>query len=735
MLRKRSQLMAVFCILTLVSPGCSKKQTFVSAPQEAENPYKKSSPKSLSDQIRSVFKISEINRWAKKQADTSVVLQRYPEIEKTLAQVEKDPSDLGAKRRLADFYASKKLYRRALQVYAELGAILPDDAGVQLALARIWDLQGAPSIALRHAVNAVELEPDSVEALSLLGMVHLHREEPQKASKALASALELSPDNGDLLANIGFAFLQMKDWKQAAGYLESALRSHPDSAKIRNNLGIAKVYLGDEEGAIEEFLKVSEPAVAYNNLGAAYLANKQWAEARDALEISLAWKPGYVKAELNLLEAESYLPPPNIVDLGKFNTRLAWLQSSWEEHIGINTQSVFNLPKQRLFRSAESFPVPLQRLALPMQSTSTNFSGQLPFRSIEEEGLPFPHGIIEEKILAPGQQADGAPPEDQTTDLAELEPVPFTVRQAEAPVSLEQAESPLTALLPDTAQSEREVQLPSPVDMSKMGTLLSHVISAPIQTLGRISPDRNQPLSNVKLAGGDLLNMVVERPGFDWNAVAQAPEASYSVESDDTPVESTALLKSQPIPFPAQVWLVPNSNLPVAAAIEDSAPVPQTVQNSAAMQSVEFPFQLFRNPVAIPKGPIQETAVVALAEESRQTVAIEEMKVAEPDPVPEIKTSKVLARTVEPIPEVSAVALEYSAHSFDQFAALREQVLANRTDTPEDQEMNSGMPVRASGLAGLAGAALILFSLGTTQLYFRFRSPFKRLGILEKDPK
>ena len=39
----------------------------MSAPQEGKNSYKKSSPKRFSDQIRSVFKVSEINRWAKKR--------------------------------------------------------------------------------------------------------------------------------------------------------------------------------------------------------------------------------------------------------------------------------------------------------------------------------------------------------------------------------------------------------------------------------------------------------------------------------------------------------------------------------------------------------------------------------------------------------------------------------------------------------------------------------------------
>jgi tetratricopeptide (TPR) repeat protein len=685
-------------------PGCTRKQVLVSAPQEGKNFYKKSSPKRFSDQIRSVFKVSEINRWAKKRMDRESLLERYPEVIPTLAQVERDPTDLGAKRRLAEFFAKKKLYRRALKHFTELAVLLPDDEEIQLTLGRIWDYQGAHAIALRHAINAVEINPESVPAHTLLGTVYLHREEPEKAAVAFQSVLELDPDNTSILANIGYAYLQLKDWQSASKYLEIAIQNDPESTRIRNNLGIAKAYLGDEEGAIQEFLKVSEPAVAYNNLGAAYLAHKHWSKARDAFEKALAWDPRYVKARLNLMEAESYLPPPSAVDLPPSSSRFAWLQTSWEEYYGINSQNIISLPRQQLFHSTDSFPFPLQRLGLPPASAYSDLLRQVPHEPKAAKVLP-----VQPAIQEPG---NGDSPTPETHSLAELAPLPFTVEDASA--SPQSARS-LLALA--SVENQKDVTLPSPVEMADLSKLLSHVVAAPLQSLRH----REESLEDIQLAGGNLLEMLVRPPSGAWAKIALPPKAGFGPVVDET------VSGSYQVSYPAQVWLAPKSPAPKLPDF-DLQREEQSSQKMGALRKVSLPFQLPRtksSEVNASVETIQKPEKTVAAIESTQT----QLVLAETDTSDEISTAAV--RSIQPEDRNKVL-------SFDQFTLVREQVFdsqVDRSNQPQGQasEASKELPVKPSGLAGLAGAALILFSLGTTRLFLRWRSPFRGPGKPEPE--
>jgi len=665
------------------------------------------------------------------------LLERYPEIAPTLAQVERDPSDLGAKRRLADFYSAKKLYRRALQTYAELAVAYPEDSEIQLILGQIWDYQGAYSIALRHALDAVELDPDSTPAMTLLGMVYLHRDEPKKASQALLSALSKNPKDANVLANTGFAFLQLKDWEKAVNYLQASLDLDPESDTVHNNLGIAKAYMGDRAGAIKEFLAVSEPAVAYNNLGAAYLSHELWSEARDAFEISLRWDPSYVKARLNLMEAESYLPPPNIVDIDHFDTRLAWVKKSWQEHEGISNLSSFNLPKQRLFNSSQSLPFPLQRLGNPVQPASSSTSGQELFSRSSEGQLVFQPGAIKPEIAVPLSSSSNA----ESAGLAELEPLPFTVVESSASTSnSQQADQEIAALIPGSEMDLAKTALASPAEMTNLSNLLAQAVSAPVASPGQIPP----PPASVKLAGGSLLNMLVNQPSLDWNAGA-------GVTKDDQYHENVVTMTAnvQPGAFPAQVWLMPSpaAEKPAATETLEPAPAAQMVRDMAAMQRIALPFQIFGTRSqpdidSISLSGSRESAQISEPAAQQKKTAEVERKVMDTGKQSEKAvsvTSQAATHSAAPeLPNPEGIP-EYPALSFDQFSAVREQVLeaqlhqVGKLGTDQAADTTFGFSIRSSGLAGIAGAALILFALGTTQLYMRWRSPLKRRDTQDQD--
>jgi hypothetical protein len=192
---------------------------------------------------------------------------------------------------------------------------------------------------------------------------------------------------------------------------------------------------------------------------------------------------------------------------------------------------------------------------------------------------------------------------------------------------------------------------------------------------------------------------------------------------------------------------MPNAHAPEPADLEQMEPTPvaQTTLNMVAENRVKFPFQILSNRSFYAIDSNLQSEMPASAVKVHKSAQKPESKATDTDPVLEpgrAETAQpepsVVAKAVEPARETSEVAAEYHALSFDQFAAVREQVLSARPDPSEaletqTAEVASGLPVRASGLAGLAGVALILFSLGTTRLYLRWRSPVGRSGDPDLD--
>jgi tetratricopeptide (TPR) repeat protein len=315
MLHHRS-LLTLLCIVVLIFPACSRRRSVAVTPtpgstQEARN---SSSPAGLSEYIRAVLKISQENTVALEDA-LAQLHKRRPELAALARHVSQNSDDVDSRKMLAAAYMQEDFKVHALQLYQEVQVLSPKDPVSAIGIARIWDAWGDYQIARRHAERAVEVDPLSPQALEVLGRIHLHRFELDRALRAFMSALEFSPQNAPLLSNVGYTYMALGNLEQARGYLERAVEIDGTLSEARNNLGVVLAQLGDAEGALEEFMMVGDPAAAYNNLGVAYLAQKRWREARDAFRRALALNPDYAKAQTNLAEAELHLPPPTVIYL------------------------------------------------------------------------------------------------------------------------------------------------------------------------------------------------------------------------------------------------------------------------------------------------------------------------------------------------------------------------------------------------------------------------------------
>ena len=234
-------------VLTLGPLGCVRSQrSGFRWSRTGKSAYRAISPDTLSEHIRTTIKVSTENSSA---TDQSLVRlhEKDPELGELARSAKANPQDLAARWRLAEAYISQELYYPAFQLYQEIKSQAPRDPKVELAIARIWTVWGDYSLARRRAECALELDPDSVEGLGLLGRIHLRRNDPAQAKAAFRKALVGKPKNSSLLAWLGQAQQMLGNQVEARKSLELALQFNPTLALARRLLGRAPASPAETE--------------------------------------------------------------------------------------------------------------------------------------------------------------------------------------------------------------------------------------------------------------------------------------------------------------------------------------------------------------------------------------------------------------------------------------------------------------------------------------------------------
>ncbi len=113
------------------------------------------------------------------------------------------------------------------------------------------DLDGAE----RHARKALELNPNSGEALHTLGLAFFARRQYSEAIRHLSQATQAKPDDGRILADLGGAFVADNRLDEGIRYLHRALELVPDVHEAHFNLGVAESRRGNKTEAMKCWLR------------------------------------------------------------------------------------------------------------------------------------------------------------------------------------------------------------------------------------------------------------------------------------------------------------------------------------------------------------------------------------------------------------------------------------------------------------------------------------------------
>jgi tetratricopeptide (TPR) repeat protein len=115
------------------------------------------------------------------------------------------------------------------------------------------------------------------------------------AGQQLRTAVQIRPDSIDALGELGLVLQNRKQYQEAVRCYERVLALQPGHALAHFNLAICRNHLGDRDGAVESLRATvranPEFAWAYRTLGRLLLEMNQGAEARRYLEQALRLDP------------------------------------------------------------------------------------------------------------------------------------------------------------------------------------------------------------------------------------------------------------------------------------------------------------------------------------------------------------------------------------------------------------------------------------------------------------
>jgi tetratricopeptide (TPR) repeat protein len=148
-------------------------------------------------------------------------------------------------------------------------------------------------VANSTSTNVATMTP--LQSAELHGDILMARKEFAQAVDAYQQVLADNPKNAVLLNKVGVAYQQLGDLHRSARYYKMAMKADKNFASPINNLGSVEYEKNHYGKAIALYKRAAvlkiDLSVIYSNLGYAFFANKQYAEATDSFGKALALDP------------------------------------------------------------------------------------------------------------------------------------------------------------------------------------------------------------------------------------------------------------------------------------------------------------------------------------------------------------------------------------------------------------------------------------------------------------
>ncbi len=234
-------------------------------------------------------------------------------------RLKKDPKAVDALRVLGNIYArmigdgnrvNEEMLRKAIEQYQKIVEIQPKDADSWLFLGRLQRAARNSLEAEKDYRKALELSPDSEEAMTGLAMLYADLGDTKRAIEMLKQVADRSPSQSSL-TTLAQAYENMRDYANAALILRKAVELDPSDLDIKRGLAQDLILANRLDEAIAVYNEIAEAdpqdPEAFLRLSQIYRQQRDLPKARQAMDRAKKAEPDNPEVrynEVGLLEAE-----------------------------------------------------------------------------------------------------------------------------------------------------------------------------------------------------------------------------------------------------------------------------------------------------------------------------------------------------------------------------------------------------------------------------------------------
>lgn len=201
---------------------------------------------------------------------------------------------------LGQLYESAERYEMANAIYEALPITSPMKSAATVRIAENLNEMGDREEAIRRLGNIVAVQPENLDAVSVLGDLYRYDERYQESIKAYSKAINIvggdRPRDWRFFYVRGIAYERAKEWPSAEADFLKALELNPGQPQVLNYLGYSWV---DQNMNLERALEMIKQAVNSNpndgyivdSLGWAYYRMGRIDEAVRTLEQAVQLRP------------------------------------------------------------------------------------------------------------------------------------------------------------------------------------------------------------------------------------------------------------------------------------------------------------------------------------------------------------------------------------------------------------------------------------------------------------
>ncbi len=192
-----------------------------------------------------------------KLGEVNFLLRRYPEAVRAI------DAALQVNERLAKGYFLKGYIfkeigdtAKSVSSFRTAAEVNPEYFEAFMELGHIFAFRG-DSMAKDYIESALEINPNSAEALYHLGLYHQSKGEIGEAAEVYENMVRRDPNAYLGFYNLGYLYLtESDDYATALAYFDTVLTLQPQAIDAMYNRGVCFEELGDEEAAAEIFREV-----------------------------------------------------------------------------------------------------------------------------------------------------------------------------------------------------------------------------------------------------------------------------------------------------------------------------------------------------------------------------------------------------------------------------------------------------------------------------------------------